>query len=210
MLVPIMLLLGAPVTLALRALRPGPGRGSRELLLAVLHSRLVRGVTHPLVTLAMFIIGLYGFYFSPLFEASLRNHWLHSLTMLFFVVTGMLYLALVIGPGPYRLAPGKRLLFVLAGMPFHAVFGFAISRSDGVFAADWYAALARPWGASALHDQQFGGGLAWSLGEIATLLFLLAMTYRWVRDDGRRLGPSIDREPRAAAVSPTPMKDGRV
>ncbi|MGI8329332.1 cytochrome c oxidase assembly protein [Actinomadura scrupuli] len=213
MLVPILLLLGAPVTLALRALRPGsaPGdRGSRELLLAVLHSRLVRGLTHPVMTLMMFIIGLYGFYFSPLFEASLRDHWLHSLMMLLFVVTGMCYLALVIGPGPYRPAPGKRLLYVLAGVPFHAVFGLAISRSDGVFAADWYAALARPWGASALHDQQFGGGLALILGELATLLFLLVMAWRWARDEGRGPGPAVDGGPRAAAASPAPLREGRV
>ena len=49
MLSPILLLLGAPVTLALRAL-PTAGRGRtgpRELLVKLLHSRYLRVVTHP-------------------------------------------------------------------------------------------------------------------------------------------------------------------
>ena len=58
MLVPILLVLGAPVTLALRALPPagrnGPP-GPREWLLAAVHSAPARWLTHPLVTLPLFV-----------------------------------------------------------------------------------------------------------------------------------------------------------
>ena len=70
MLSPILLLLGAPVTLALRAL-PTAGRGRtgpRELLVALLHSRYMRVVTHPAFTIPLFIASLYGLYFTPLFD----------------------------------------------------------------------------------------------------------------------------------------------
>ena len=70
MLSPILLLLGAPVTLALRAL-PTAGRGAtgpRELLVALLHSRYLRVVTHPAFTIPLFIASLYALYFTPLFD----------------------------------------------------------------------------------------------------------------------------------------------
>src|SRR5437763_13050750 len=60
MLSPILLLLGAPVTLALRAL-PAAGRGSkgpRGVLVALLHSRYLRVVPQPAFTLPLFISSL--------------------------------------------------------------------------------------------------------------------------------------------------------
>ena len=70
MVSPILLLLGAPVTLALRAL-PAAGRGRkgpRELLVALLHSRYMRIITHPAFTIPLFIASLYALYFTPLFD----------------------------------------------------------------------------------------------------------------------------------------------
>src|SRR5258708_39888110 len=75
MVAPIFLLLGAPMTLALRALHPaGAGRtGPRELLLALLHSRFAYVVSSPLFPLPLFIASLYGLYFTPLFVALVRS-----------------------------------------------------------------------------------------------------------------------------------------
>ena len=60
MLVPILLVLGAPVSLALRAL-PAAGRddppGMREWLLAALHSRVSRFLTNPVVATVLFVAG---------------------------------------------------------------------------------------------------------------------------------------------------------
>jgi cytochrome c oxidase assembly factor CtaG/putative copper export protein len=180
MLAPIMLLLGAPLTLALRTLRPRrdvPGRTPPELLLAVVHSRAAKFLTHPLVALAVLIAGLYGFYYSPLFEASLWDHSLHSLMMLLFVIVGVLYLWPIVGlgTGPHRLAPVMRFALILAAIPIHAFFGIAFMMSTDVFAGGWYRALGRPWGTSQLHDQQTGGWLALSLAGVATLLVILAL-----------------------------------
>ena len=81
MLVPILLVLGAPVTLALRAL-PAAGRGEppgpREWLLAALHSRVSRFLTNPIVATVVFVAGFYGLYFGGRFrrrgEQSRRAH----------------------------------------------------------------------------------------------------------------------------------------
>ena len=80
MLVPILLVLGAPVTLALRAL-PTAGRGEppgpREWLLAALHSRVSRFLTHPVVATGLFVAGFYGLYFGGIFDAAVSNHAAH-------------------------------------------------------------------------------------------------------------------------------------
>jgi putative copper resistance protein D len=198
LIAPIMLILGAPLTLALRALRPhrgAPGRTPPELLLAVVHSRATKTLSHPLVALAMLIAGLYGFYYSPLFEASLWDHSLHSLMMLFFVIIGALYLWPIIGlyTGPHQLRPVMRFVLILVALPVHAFFGIALLTSGKVFAAGWYRALGRTWGTSSLHDQQVGGGLAWSLTGIATLLVLLTLGYQWARGELREApAPALD------------------
>ncbi|HYH29279.1 MAG TPA: cytochrome c oxidase assembly protein, partial [Pseudonocardia sp.] len=89
MLTPILLVLGAPVTLALRALptagRTGPP-GPREWLLAAVHSPLARWLTHPLVALALFVGSYYALYFSALFPAALPEHWAHKLMNLHFLL----------------------------------------------------------------------------------------------------------------------------
>ncbi|MGH3532983.1 MAG: cytochrome c oxidase assembly protein, partial [Mycobacterium sp.] len=77
MLVPILLVLGAPVSLALRAL-PAAGRGDppgmREWLLAALHSRLSQFLTNPAVATVLFVAGFYGLYFGGIFDAAVGSH----------------------------------------------------------------------------------------------------------------------------------------
>ena len=59
MLMPILLLAGATITLALRSL---PARSlPRCGLLRFLHSRVVAVLSHPLLTTALFVASLYGF-----------------------------------------------------------------------------------------------------------------------------------------------------
>src|SRR6185312_10566392 len=103
MLVPILLVLGAPMTLALRAL-PTAGRGEppgpREWLLAALHSRVSRFLTNPIVATVVFVAGFYGLYFGGLFDAAVSNHAAHMLMNLHFLVSGYLFYWVVIGIDP--------------------------------------------------------------------------------------------------------------
>src|SRR3982751_5333152 len=71
---PIFLALGAPVTLALRTLRAGP----RKALLTVLHSRIVKVLTFPLVAFGLFIANPFALYFTGLYRMSLEHDWLHE------------------------------------------------------------------------------------------------------------------------------------
>ena len=190
MLAPILLVLGAPVTLALRALPPagrnGPP-GPREWLLAGVHSPVARWLTHPLVTLPLFVGSYYALYFSGLFPAALPEHGAHLLMNLHFVLTGLAFFWPLIGvdPSPRRLQPAARLGIVLASVPFHAFFGVALMSYRTVIGGDFYRALALPWVPDLLEDQRLGGGLAWASGEFPLLLVVIVLLVQWTRHDER-------------------------
>lgn len=196
MLVPILLALGAPITLALRALpanKRGGDRGAREWILEILHSRVARVVTHPVVALALYVVTLYAFYFSPLFEWAMDEHIAHMLMIVHFVGVGSIYFWPIIGldPMPRKLPPLGRMLLLFASMPFHAFFGVIIMMSTTVIAGDWYAALKLPW-IDPLTDQNTGGGIAWGTAELPVLAVLLVVIVAWHRSE-RRAAVRADR-----------------
>ena len=190
MLVPILLVLGAPVTLALRTL-PAAGRsgppGPREWILAAVHSPIARWLSHPLVSLPLFVGSYYALYFSGLFAVALTQHWAHVLMNLHFLLVGALFFWPIIGvdPAPRRLQPAARLGIVFASVPFHAFFGVALMSSNSVIGGDFYRTLALPWVADPLRDQQLGGGIAWASGEVPLLLVIVALLVQWSRQDER-------------------------
>ena len=93
MLVPLLLVPGAPVTLALRTLKARPDKtwGPREVLLQVVHSRAMRVLANPVVAAAFFFFSLAAFYWTGLFELSLTTHTGHLLMMAHFLLTGYLF-----------------------------------------------------------------------------------------------------------------------
>jgi putative copper resistance protein D len=190
MLGPVLLAIGGPVTLALRALPPA-GRdgapGPREWLAGLVGSRAARAVAHPLVALALFVGSFYALYLTGLFDAALRYHWGHQLMNLHFLLVGYLFFWPLVGsdPAPVRLPHLGRLAVLLAAMPFHAFFGIVLMSSDTVLGGDFYRSLALPWVPDLLADQHLGGGIAWASGELPMLLVVVVLLTRWARDDAR-------------------------
>lgn len=190
MVAPIFLVLGAPMTLALRTL-PGPRQpgevAPRTMLLAFLHSRFSRFFTHPLVGPVLFVGSLYGLYFSGAFETLMGNHWGHPIMELHFLAVGTLYYYVLIGidPSPRAIAPLVRFGVLLVTVPFHAFFAVAVMSSNEVFAGDYWQALDRPFRTDLLADQYLGGGMAWAMGEIPLILVMGAILVQWFRSDTR-------------------------
>lgn len=189
MVAPIFLVLGAPVTLALRALpaRGDGSRGMREWLLVFVHSKFSQLVTHPLFAAANFAGSIVLFYYSGLFGFAMREHVGHELMNLHFLLTGYIFVLSMIGtdPLPRRAPYPMRLLLLLATMGFHAFFGVSIMGGTGLLAADYFGNLGRAWGPSALVDQQTGGAVAWGIGEVPTLLVAIGVAIMWSRSDQR-------------------------
>ncbi|MGP4033602.1 cytochrome c oxidase assembly protein [Pseudarthrobacter sp. 1C304] len=189
MVAPIFLVLGAPMTLALRALTPrrDSSRGPREWLLIMIHSKFSQLVTHPLFAAANFAGSIVLFYYSDAFGYAMRDHIGHELMNLHFALTGYIFVLTMIGtdPLPRRAPYPMRLLLLLATMGFHAFFGVAIMGGTGLLAADYFGNLGRTWGPSALLDQQMGGAVAWGIGEVPTLLVAIGVAVQWSRSDAR-------------------------
>jgi len=197
MLVPILLVLGAPVTLALRAL-PTAGRGSppgpREWLLAALHSRVSRFFTNPFVATFLFIVGFYGLYFGGLFDAAVDNHAAHIAMNLHFLLSGYLFYWVVIGidPTPRPIPHLGKLGMVFASLPLHAFFGVVLMGMDQVLGGEFYGSLHLPWHTDLIGDQHLGGGIAWAAGEVPLVVVMIALLIQWTRSD-RRTAKRLDR-----------------
>ena len=197
MLAPILLVLGAPVTLALRAL-PAAGRdeppGPREWLLAALHSRVSRVLTNPFVATALFVVGFYGLYFSGLFDAVVDSHGAHLAMNLHFLLSGYLFYWVVIGvdPTPRPIPPLAKLGVVFASLPLHAFFGVVLMGMSTVLGADFYRSLKLDWHTDLLGDQKLGGGIAWAAGEVPLVIVLVALFVQWRRSD-QRTATRLDR-----------------
>ncbi|MFB4315576.1 cytochrome c oxidase assembly protein [Actinomadura sp. 21ATH] len=191
MLTPIFLVMGAPVTLALRALKPAAirgDRGPREWLTAALHSRYAALVAHPAVATLIFVVSTFALYFTPLFEAAMRNHLGHIAMTAHFLAAGTLFFWVLIGvdPAPKKLPYPGRILLLFVTMPFHAFFGIALMNLGEPLARGWYTAVDPPWGTSLLKDQHTGGAIAWGFGEIPTFIVLIALAFQWYFDDQRQ------------------------
>lgn len=195
MVSPILLLLGAPVTLALRTLPRGRSAAGvpRALLLELLHSRVARFVSNPFFTVPLFLVSLYGVYFTPLFDALMGNAVGHQFMLAHFLVTGLLFFGPILAqdPWPRRAGHGGRMLELLVPMPFHAFFGVAVMMSSGLITTT-FADPPPGWGVDALADQGSAGGIAWSFGELPTVLVLVVVLASWMRSEDRR-GRQLDR-----------------
>ncbi|GAA2864146.1 copper resistance protein D [Actinoplanes cyaneus] len=201
MVVPILLVGGAPVTLALRTLhRPADPqvRGAREWLLLILHSRVVRLLAHPLVALGIYVVSLYGLYLGDLLATLMRYHLGHLAMLVHFVLAGYLLFWVLIGvdPGRRRVHPAMLTVVHFLAMAAHAFFGFVLLQSTTVIAAGWYTSVHPVWASSLLADQRLGAGLAWAFGELPAVVIMLLLVRRWIRSDEReqaRLDRAADR-----------------
>ena len=207
MVAPLLLVLGAPVTLALQA----SSRSSQRRILRVLHSAPARFLTHPLTAWLLFGTSIVTLYFTSLYELSLRNGWFHVATHGYFVLAGCLFLAHVVGldPIPHAMGYGARLLYVVVLLPFHTFVGVALLTMNTVIASSWYSHVQRRWGAGPLADQRTRAGLLWISGELFGLLCIGIVVYQWMSAEERAAARNDRRLDEMEAVEASaPRSDG--
>ncbi|MEV5709803.1 cytochrome c oxidase assembly protein [Actinoallomurus sp. NPDC052274] len=188
--VPLLLALGAPVTLLAEALPPR----RRERLRAALRGRLSRALMFPLVSTVMLIAPPWLLYFTPWYELTLRSGVFNALLPVELVIFGSLYfwprlqLDPVAREYPHLVGFGITFSEVI----FDGALGLLLIFGHRLIAASYYAGLHRTWGPSLRQDQVWGGGTLWVLGDIAGLPFLAALGVRMFRQD-RRAQIEVDR-----------------
>jgi len=187
MVLPIFLVLGAPVTLALRSIKPRRDGtlGPRELLLKAVHSRVMAVLGNPVVAAVLFFTSLVAFYWTGLFQLALETHTGHLLMTAHFVITGYLFVWSLVGidPGPKKWSPPLRLVVLFATISFHAFFGVAMVTGTTLLAGDFFTAVKMPWVPDPLADQRLGGGVAWAIGELPSLVLALTVAVQWFSRD---------------------------
>jgi putative copper resistance protein D len=205
MIAPIGLVLGAPITLALRTLpqgRDSEERGVRALALTALHSRYSVILNNPVTALALFDGSLFILYFTDLFGNLMSNHAGHLFMNIHFILAGFLFFHVIIGidPNPRKYPYIVRIVILFGAMSLHAFFSVALMSETTLIDGGYYSSLNTSWLPDLLHDQNMGGTIGWAMGEIPIILALIATFILWVRDDKRET-VRIDRnEARLAAM----------
>jgi putative copper resistance protein D len=205
MVAPIGLVLGAPITLALRTLPQGrtpEERGVRGMLIALLHSRYSIVLTNPITALALFDGSLFVLYFTDLFGNLMQSHAGHLFMNLHFLLAGYLFFYVIIGidPNPRKIPHLFRIVILFAAMSIHAFFAIALLATTTLIDKGFYGSLNTPWLGDLLADQHAAGSIAWGMGEVPIILALIATFIQWMRDDSRE-AKRIDRnEARMAAT----------
>lgn len=174
-----LLLLGTPITLALRAASP---RVRREVLLPTLHSHVLKAITFPVVAWLLFAAVMWGSHFSPMFNLALEHVWLHRFEHLLYVTAGLLFWWPVVGldPTPWRMAHPIRALYVFLQMPQNSFLALSIYNSGNVLYKH-YATSGRTWGPAPLHDQQLAGITMWIIGDLLFLTAVGIVIAGWVK-----------------------------
>jgi putative copper resistance protein D len=176
--------LGAPITTLLRAASPDV---RRTVLLPILHSRVMRVLSFPVVSWVLFAGVMWGTHFSPIFDASLENPAIHDLEHALYLIAGLLFWWPAVGldPSPWRMAHPVRMMYVFLQMPQNTFLAVTILNSTAVLYAH-YATLARAWGPPALEDQRIAGGVMWLTGDILFLAGLAAILAGWMAHEKRQ------------------------
>jgi cytochrome c oxidase assembly factor CtaG len=160
-----LLALGAPITLLLRVSSP---ETRRRRILPVLHSRLLRAISFPVVTWIVFAAVMWGSHFSPLFDASLDNEAIHLVEHALYLGAALLFWWPVFSDEPESVPTLGRIAYVFAAFVLSAFLGLALTFAPPLYG--YYESLpVRLWGISAAKDQNLGGILMTT--EQALILF---------------------------------------
>lgn len=124
MIGPVGVVLGAPVTLALRTLNV---RSARRLV-GVLRSPPIHWISHPVVALVLNVGGMAVLYATPLFAVMMADPRVHLVAHAHFLIAGCLFSWAIAGidPGPARPSHVTRLVFLFIAIAAHATLAKAM------------------------------------------------------------------------------------
>jgi len=130
-----------------------------------------RRLAHPLVALPVWAIDLYAWHIPVLYDAALRNDYIHVLQHGCFLVAGIAMWMALLGPLPKPAWYGNlaRLGYIVAVRLIEGILGNVFLWSHTIF-YPYYKAFEAHYGISALQDQIDAGAVMMVEGSIVTLL----------------------------------------
>jgi len=171
MVAPLLLVMAAPMTLALRSLDVTPARRLSRLLA----SPPVRIATVPLVAAVMNMGGLWLLYSTPLHEAIHGSPLAQALVTAHLLVAGYLFVVAImpVDPAPHRAGYPMRMVVLVLFLAAHSILAKTLYSSppSGVEAA----------------SAQSGAQVMYYAGGLVDAVIILVLCARWYADAGRRL-----------------------
>ncbi len=197
LLAPPLLLLGAPLTLAIRTTTPA----RRERLLRMLRGRVVGVLSRPALGWTLFVGAIYVSHLPAFYDATIRHAGLHAAEHLAYLGTALLFWRPIVGrdPAPSQLSYPARLFSLFLLMPAMTFLGLAIYGSDRAIYAP-YVATSPLLGTTAVSDQHLAGAIMWSAGMLFIVPAMVAVLVDWMRTDEREAERADARLDRAGAA----------
>lgn len=176
MLAPLLLVLSAPITVLLRALRVNRARA----VVRVLRTPYLRFITHPLVAAVLNAGGLWLLYTTPLFHWMHGSVWVHGLVHAHIFLAGYVFTAAIVGvdPDPHRRSFKLRAGVLIAFIAAHSVL------------AKWL--YAHPPAGVESSDGQFGAQLMYYGGDAVDILLVVLLCAEWYRLTKPRTRKQLD------------------
>jgi len=206
MVTPMLLALGAPILLVADLLPPHV----RAPLGRLLHGRVARFVTFPLVITVLLVVPMLVLYLSPLYDLTLRNGAASALSGFVLAFVGFVYFwtRFRLDPTPRTDPHGVTIWITVVEMIGDAVLGVVLWLGPLV-AAGFYGALTRDWGPSLRTDQTLGAGVLWIGGDVAGLPFIGIILSRMTKEDETHAA-EIDSELDAMEAAGSPAAPARL
>jgi len=145
--------------------------------------RVARVLTHPVVAAGIFTVTIAVWHLAPFYDLMMRDHNVHIVTHLMFMVTATLLWWPLMSPIPElpRLPYGLGMLYLfLVGIPMQLVAAL-ITLSDTVL-YPWYSVTPGTWGLSPLDDQRLGGLIMWVPGNLYLFLAIGVLFFIWAKE----------------------------
>ncbi|KJK55005.1 hypothetical protein UK12_31365 [Saccharothrix sp. ST-888] len=178
MLVPLLLVLGAPVSLLVET----SPEARRARIMRSLRSRPSRLLMFPAVSTVLLMAPPWLLYFTPWYEKTLSSGAWNIGLHLTLVALGVAYYwpRLQLDPVAYEYPLLVSLFVTFAEVIFDAGLALILIYGHHLIAEPHYAALGRTWGPTLLQDQTWGGNVIWVLGDLIGLPFLCALIRRMI------------------------------
>jgi cytochrome c oxidase assembly factor CtaG len=193
MVVPPLLLLGAPVLPLLRGLpRPILQHGLKYVFASAPLQRLGHFLTHPIVCLLAFTVSNVVWHLPAFYELALRSEFWHDTQHVCFLSTGLLFWWPVVQPWPSRLRWPRWTMIpylLFADIQNTALSAFLIFSERVLYPT--YAAVPRLWGISVLDDQAAAGAIMWVPGSVIFLVPVAVLCIRLL-DSARTRSPTAN------------------
>ncbi|MEU5950818.1 cytochrome c oxidase assembly protein [Streptomyces sp. NPDC047525] len=173
MIAPLLLLLGRPVTLALRVLPVGP----RRRLLSCVRSRPAALLVWPPLAALLHSAGLWAVYRTPLLAAGHHRPWLHALVSAHLLASGVLFAFAVLALDPLRHRAG----FALRGGAL-----LAAAAAHGILAKSLYA-TGPPGTSYAASDLHLASYVMYYGGDVVGIALAVLLGHQWYAAGGRAL-----------------------